>query len=119
MSKVKLDKDFEGKSVLKVEVPEWSRRDERSAITAQLSWETVADIVHEYELFYVIEDLILYLEDEDINGEPFYDKEKYTPEILRELAEKVLEHKENCGAISDSYNEICQYVLDRFDIEEE
>ena len=91
-------------------------------LTAELTPEDVRNIVSEYEIFYAMEDVEGKLAEkfadggeEDSSGVLDYDREKYTPEIIRGIAKNVIRYRDNNESIGESYNYIVEDAVDEYD----
>ncbi|GHT18129.1 hypothetical protein AGMMS49573_10880 [Endomicrobiia bacterium] len=86
-----------------------------------LTADEVRQIAEGYELLYVIEDVKLHLTERyedgctDDDGDWTYDTDKYTPEVVRALAQEAIERKRYSEKISDTYWFIVDWVLDDYE----
>jgi hypothetical protein len=82
----------------------------------------VRQIAEEYELRYAIEDVEMHLaENEDSGGWDSendrydYDREKYTPSVVRAMAKEVVERTGNSDNIQEAYWFIVDWVIDDYE----
>ena len=86
-----------------------------------LSSEDVRKIAEEYELRYAIEDVQTHLVEREDTGrydeiadEYVYNREIFTPDVVRELAREVIDGKGDATTVQEAYWYIVDDVIDRF-----
>jgi len=90
------------------------------AHVVEITSEEVQRIAEEHELRYAIEDVKMHLADldegdnVDDDGGYIYDRTKFTPDVVRGLAEEVVDRKGDAATVQEAYWFIVDWVIEDY-----